>query len=406
MKLLQINDSVNTGSTGRIAEDIGRITIAGRHQSFIAYGRECHKSLSNIVKIGGKLTIFLHLIISRLCDLHGFGSAFATVIFISKLKKISPDIIHLHNIHGYYLNVKILFNYLKLSGKPLIWTLHDCWPFTGHCSYFDAVNCYKWEVECNSCPNLKGYPSSWFWDNSKDNYYRKRMLFSAHRNLTIITPSEWLAGHISKSFLKEYPVKVIHNGVDLSIFKPITDKSLLRRYNIPDQPYIIGVASVWDERKGMMDFYKVRHHLPLHISIVLVGLNKKQLAGLPDGITGIPRTENIHDLAALYSAANVFVNPTYIDNFPTTNLEALACGTPVITYKTGGSPEAIDERTGFVLDQGDIMGIVTAIRIIIEKGKDQYSDSCRSLAERRYNKDERYMEYVRMYENIIKIQNA
>jgi len=406
MKLLQINDSVNTGSTGRIAEGIARVLISGKYQSLIAYGRDSNKSQSIIIRIGGKLTIFLHLLISRLFDLHGFGSTFATMIFINKLKKISPDIFHLHNIHGYYLNVKILFKYLKRSGKPVVWTLHDCWPFTGHCSYFDAFKCYKWELGCFKCPNLKGYPESWWRDNSRNNFKRKKALFTKHRNLTIIAPSFWLAGHISKSFLNEYPVTIIHNGIDLSIFKPIIGSTIIGRYNLPNQPFILGVANNWDKRKGLTDFYKFRQHLPNHISIVLVGLKKQQIAGLPDGITGLARTENIEDLAAFYSAATVFVNPTYIDNFPTTNLEALACGTPVITYNTGGSPEAINELTGFVIEQGDIMGMVSAIREIIERGKDNYSYSCRALAQRKYNQDEIYMDYFKMYENILKNNNA
>ncbi len=401
MKLIQINTSVNTGSTGRIAEQIGKLAMQQGHESFIAFGRRNNSSISKTIQIGSKWSIYRHVLKSRMLDLHGLGSTNATQIFVKEAREVQPDIIHLHNIHGYYLNVEVLFNYLKHIDKPVLWTFHDCWPFTGHCSHFDFVNCYKWETECHHCPNRKGYPASWFIDNSRTNYHRKKRLFSGVKNLTIITPSNWLAEHVKKSFLQDYPVKVIHNGIDLSVFRLEPKEGVMAKYKINGKQYLLGVASLWDRRKGLADFIRLRELLPKEYAIVLVGLNQKQLKALPSGIFGIPRTENVSELAALYCGASVFVNPTYVDNFPTTNIEALACGTPVVTYNTGGSPEGVDEHTGLVAEKGDVKGLAEAIKTITKKGKEHYTPLCRDRAERYFNKDERFMDYLNLYESLI-----
>ena len=207
--------------------------------------------------------------------MHGFGSTISTIIFIRKIKKIDPDIIHLHNIHGYYINVRVLFDYLRYSDKPLVWTLHDCWPFTGHCSYFDEVHCFKWEQECHSCPNLKAYPSSWWLDNSKRNYKLKKELFTGVKNFAIVTPSNWLAGHVRKSFLNKYPIKTVPNGIDLSVFRNVNEESLISKYKIPFLGFVLGVARIWDRRKGLADFIELRKSLPACIHIIIVGLNSK-----------------------------------------------------------------------------------------------------------------------------------
>jgi len=399
MKLLQINTTVNSGSTGRIAEDIGKLVMQQGHESYIAFGRGQRHSASNTLRIGNTWDFRLHALKTRLFDLHGFGSTKATGNFIEKVKEINPDIVHLHNIHGYYLNVEVLFNYLKQAGKPVVWTLHDCWPFTGHCSHFDFVNCYKWETLCFECPNKKGYPSSWLVDNSRSNYKRKKESFTGLPDLIIVTPSKWLAGHVKKSFLKDYPVKVVPNGINLDVFKPLESLKGLEKYGFKSNGFVLGVAGIWSKRKGLVDFIRLRELLPACIQIVLVGLSKKQRKTLPSGITGIERTESIQELAALYSAASVFVNPTYVDNFPTTNIEALACGTPVVTYNTGGSPEAISNQTGFVVEKGDIHGLHKAIIQIIENKDKDYPTLCRNRASTLFNATDRYAEYLALYES-------
>jgi glycosyltransferase involved in cell wall biosynthesis len=407
MKLIQINTTVNSGSTGRIAEEIGSKAIEAGFESFIAAANTSRPSKSQVIQIGHSFGRKIHGLKTRLLDRHGFGSAKATKELVSIMEQLNPDLIHLQNIHGYYLHIRILFEYLKKHQKPVVWTFHDCWPFTGHCSYFDAVDCFKWQTECNHCPNIKGYPASWGLDQSKRNFNDKRGIFNGLNTLQIITPSNWLSNHVNKSFLSSYPVKVIHNGIDLKAFQPNRSyKSILSKYNLSQNPVLLGVASIWDKRKGLDDFIKISQLIDKKYQIVLVGLNKAQISNLPDTIRGIERTENTEELAALYTAATVFVNPTYVDNFPTTNIEALACGTPVITYNTGGSPEAVDESTGIVVGKGNIEDLAAAINLVIKNGKDYYSNNCRARAVKFFNKDDRYQDYLALYEQLIQNQKA
>jgi putative colanic acid biosynthesis glycosyltransferase len=400
MRVLQINADVNTGSTGRVAEDIGKLLIARGHESYIAYGRGNRPSESKLIRIGNNLDVMSHVIKSRFLDKHGLGSKIATNNFINLVESNRPDIIILHNIHGYYINIEVLFNYLNKVNIPVVWTLFDCWAFTGHCSYFDDINCTRWESECYSCPKSHRYPESYFFDNSRNNYSVKKRLFNNKSNLHIIVHSAWLESLVKKSFLGKLPTHLIHNGIDTEIFKPSED-NIRKKYNIENRQIILGCASTWDNRKGFNDFLKLSEKLQPHQIIVLVGLSKKQIQKLPPGIIGISRTENIQELVALYSSADVFVNPTWQDNFPTTNLEALACGTPVITYNTGGSQEAIDARTGLVVAKGNINELHNAIISILKAGKKVYSEVCRKRAETLFNYKYQFGEYLSLLQNLV-----
>jgi glycosyltransferase involved in cell wall biosynthesis len=392
---------MNTGSTGRIASEIGDILINQGHSSVIAYGRSGRECSSTSFKIGGRKDFIFHLVCTRVFDRHGFGLKAATFKLAKYIQEIDPDIIHLHNIHGYYIHVGVLFNFLKAIKKPVVWTFHDCWPFTGHCSYFDRVDCYKWESECFDCPMIKYYPKSWFVDNSRNNFRIKKSLFSGIAKMTLVSPSVWLANHLRNSFLQSYNIEVINNGVDIDRFSPAHLERFNDKYRFDSRYIILGVASIWDQRKGLSDFVKLRSLIDPDIGIVLVGLNMNQIRNLPLGIYGISRTESIEELALIYSAADIFVNPTHVDNFPTTNLEALACGTPVVTYDTGGSPEQITRDCGIIVKKGDISGLRDAIIHIINAGKDSYSVKCRSRAEEFYNKNETSKEYLKIYERLI-----
>ncbi len=300
---------------------------------------------------------------------------------------INPDIIHLHNLHGYYLHAGVLFDFLKEKKKPVVWTLHDCWGFTGHCCYFDFVKCDKWKTHCEKCPLQKKYPESFVFDNSYKNFDVKKELFNGVQNLTLVTPSHWLSGLLQQSFLKNYPVSVIHNGVDLSVFKTIDEEQLAikQKLNIDNGAVILGVASVWDRRKGLKDFIQLSEKINPADKIILLGLSADQQKGLPQNIIPIERTESLEEMVQLYNLATVFANPTWVDNFPTTNLESLACGTPVITYNTGGSVEAVDEHTGWIVEKGDIDGLVNAIETAKQKGKDYFNNKCRTRAEQLFN---------------------
>lgn len=396
MKVLQINSVCGVGSTGRIATDIHHILKEQGHESYIAYGRDLPLNCDTAIRIGTKYDNYAHVALTRIYDKHGYGSKRATKEFIKQLDVLNPDVIHLHNIHGYYINIELLFEYLKKVNKPIIWTLHDCWAFTGHCAYFDFVNCNKWKTGCNKCPQKNTYPSSLILDNSKDNYLKKKEIFTGISNMTIVTPSNWLANLVKDSFIGEYPVKVINNGIDLDVFKPI-ESEFRKRYGLGNKFVILGVASVWEERKGFNYFIKLSDQLQLDETIVLVGLTEEQKKKLPENIIGITRTNNIKELAKIYSAADVFVNPTLEDNFPTTNLEALSCGTPVITFNTGGSIECIDETTGFIIDKGNIDELVHSLRKIKENGKKIYTASCIESSKHKYNKIDRFNEYIEIY---------
>lgn len=395
-KLLQINSTANWGSTGKIAEQIGECAIAHGWESYIAYGRYSNHSNSTLIRIGSRISLAWHLIISRLFDKHGLGSRCATKKLIRRIEEIKPDIIHLHNIHGYYLNYKILFNYLKTTNIPIVWTLHDCWSFTGHCAHFVEVNCCKWQKQCTSCILKSRYPKT-FYSSATTNFELKRKLFS-NANVTLVPVSNWLSQFVGQSFIKNKARTVIHNGIDINTFKPLNNKTNAH-------VNILGVSSVWDKSKGLFDFYKLREILDSNrFTITLVGLTKQQIENIPKGIIGIERTNSIDELVKMYNDADIFINPTYADTFPTTNLEALACGTPVITYRTGGCPEAITCETGIVVEQGDVNAIVQAIEEICAKGKEYYTYACRKFAVENFDKKVCFEKYIELYNEILNKQ--
>jgi putative colanic acid biosynthesis glycosyltransferase len=399
--LLQINTVVNMGSTGHIVEEIGQMAIQNGWNSYIAFGRNERPSKSKLIKIGTKIDIKLHGLQTRFFDRHGLGSKRATIEFIEKVIEIKPDIIHLHNLHGYYLNIKILFDYLSTIDIPIVLTLHDCWTITGHCTHFDFINCQKWKTACNHCPQKKEYPASLLFDRSKKNYLLKKKLFNSIKNMTIVPVSQWLGKIITQSFISKYPIQIINNGIDTKIFVNVKDQSIRTKYNIENKFIILGVANIWNVRKGLLDFIELSKLIDNDCIIILVGLNSKQYKNLPNNIIGISRTENTQKLAELYSTADVFLNPTWEDNFPTTNLEALSCGTPVITYNTGGSIESVCTNTGFIVEKKDITGLIKSINTVRKIGKEYYSDNCIKRANWLYNKNDRYLDYINLYTSMI-----
>lgn len=390
-RLLQLNSAVNWGSIGKIAEGIGLAAMERGWESMIAFGRSEYKnpSKSNTIYVGNKLAVYAHYARQRILDGEGLGSKHATLKLIEHIKKYNPDIIQLHNLHDHWLNYPILFQYLASIDIPIIWTFHDCWAFTGGCPYFDIVRCNKWKDLCCNCILRKGL----LLDMSSRNYNLKKGLISKIADrLTIIPVSHWLEDLCNQSFLKGTTIKLIHNGIDVEKFKPSNAKG--------SKPLILGVAIEWDERKGFSDMMKLRNLLSADdIDIAMIGLNKKQIKTLPESIIGIERTQSIQELADWYSRAWFFVNPTYADNFPTVNVEALACGTPVITYNTGGSPEAIDENTGCVVEQGNVEELASAILHAINNPFS--SEKCRMRAEQKYNSNTQFAKYIDIYESLI-----
>ena len=405
-RLLQINPVVRVStSTGRIMQEIGELAMQNGWESYVAYskGRDGIRTCaSHTIPIGNKWDTWMHGLETRLLDRHGLASVSVTYDFIKHLKEISPDIVHIHNIHGYFLNYPVLFEYLSKSGIPVVWTVHDCWLYTGHCYYYSYIQCNKWKNGCGDCPQKRKFPASWWMDRSARNYQDKREAFTSmpHDKLTIVPVSDWIRGEMSRSFLKGYPFRVIHNGIDTEVFTVYGADEVKRKYGWQGKHVLLGVASIWSEEKGLPDFIKLAQQLRDDEMIVLVGVTEEQKSQLPQNVYGIRRTENIRELAQLYSAADVFVNPTWQDNYPTVNLEAIACGTPVVTYRTGGSVEAVTEDTGFIVEQGDVKGLLDAVRVIEQYGKHYYADRCRKYALANFRKEDRYADYLKLYEDL------
>lgn len=403
MKIFQISSELNSGSVGRIAEQIGQKILDKGFNSYIAYGRKALKSNSISFKIGNNFEIIKNVLHTRLTDRHSFGSSRSTKELIRKITEISPDLIHLQHLHGYFINVEVLFNFLKFSNIPVVWTFHDCWSFTGHCAHFDFIGCNKWEKQCFRCEQLNEYPKSIFLDNSFKNFNDKKRLFNSIDNLTIVPVSDWLAEKVKKSFLKEHNCVVIKNGIDLNTFYVKESRSFLdSNYNTTDMFVILGVASNWDTKKGLEDFIRLNKLIDNKTyKIILIGLSKRQIKLLPDSIIGIERTENASQLADFYSAADVFLNPTLEDTYPTTNLEAISCGTPVITYNTGGSPESVSHKTGFVVKKGSLTEVINAIDQIKKNSSSNYEKSCREFAELNFDSKTKFEDYIKLYKKIL-----
>ncbi len=362
MKVLMINTVCGVSSTGRICTDILDVLSMEGHECRIAYGREPvpDKYKEYSYRILSSLGVKIDALKSRFFDNAGFNSSSATQRFIRWIEEYDPGIIHLHNLHGYYLNIEILFNYLRRVGKPVVWTLHDSWAFTGHCAIPDFVGCDRWVEGCYDCPMRKEYPASLFMDNSQKNYENKKRTFTDIPKMTLVTPSVWLADRVKRSFFSDMPVMVINNGIDTNAFKP-TKSDFREKHGLQNKRVVLGVASAWGRAKGLDDAFKLSRLLGEDYRVVLVGLNEQQCREAPNDIVPIMRTNSKEELAGIYTAADVFVNLTYSDNYPTVNLEAQACGTPVLTYRTGGSVESVPG--GNVVPQGDL----GALKELIEK---------------------------------------
>lgn len=393
MKVVQINCVLDIGSTGFLVNKINESLLEVGHLSYIAYGRANDSKINtiNTIKIGDKFSIYNHVLQTRIFDKHGYSSKKSTVRLLEELDKISPDVIHLHNIHGYYLNLKLLFDYIKKKSLKVVWTLHDCWAFTGHCAYYDLVSCDKWKTECFECANKNVYPASLLFDNSTQNFRDKKSFFTGVKNLQLVTPSNWLAKEVKQSFLNEYDITVIPNGIafDNAVSKP--------EQNISNK-VILGVANIWDERKGFNDFIKLAKLVSSDINIVMVGLSDKQLKLLPDNIKGYPKVYDRSFLMNIYQQASVFFNPTREETFGLVNVEALLCGVPVVTYNSGGSPETINESCGKVVPKGDLDAAYEAINEVFDLGIDR--QSCIDFA-KNFSLESMTNKYISLYERLL-----
>jgi glycosyltransferase involved in cell wall biosynthesis len=404
MRVLQINTTLNTSSTGNIAQQISNILISDGSEGYLAYGGRYprNNNYKNTIRIGNKFDFVFHAIITRLFDQHGFGSKRATKTFVKKIDKIKPDIIHLHNLHGYYINIEILFNYLTSKKIPVVWTMHDCWAFTGHCDHFDYVGCSKWQVACHTCPQKKLYPASKLFDNSKANFVKKRLLFNSPTNLTIVPVSNWLESKLELSFFRNFSIEVIKNGIDLNDFKKTADKNFEKRFNTQGKTVLLGVASIWSKKKGFYEFIKLGKLLKKSFLIILVGDCSKIKIDLPENIISIEKVTDKVEMAKIYSQSDLFLNLSFEDTYPTTNLESIACGTSVITYKTGGSPESIEDGAGYLIKKGDTEALVEKILEITSQPSLMKSyEDLRLIATEKFNKDINFKSYIKLYKKIL-----
>ena len=391
MRIAQINSVCGRGSTGKICVGISDLLDENgiENKVFYFYGNSNHK---NAVKCASEKYIKIQAFKSRFFGNYGFNSNKATKKLITKLKDYSPDIVHIHNIHGHDVNLAMLFKYLNGTDVQVVWTFHDCWAFTGYCTYFSMIGCDKWKTECKNCPQRKKY--SWFFDKSNKLHKIKGQLISKSK-IIVVTPSEWLAGLAKESYFSDKNIRVINNGINLDIFKPTYDTTSV---SCDKGKVLLGVADKWEERKGLDAFLELSKRLGEEYKIILVGTNDEVDKRLPESIISVHRTQNQHQLAVLYTFADVLVNPTKEDNYPTVNMEAISCGTPVITYRTGGSPEMVDSRCGSAVDFNDIDMLEKEVCRVCED-KPYSLESCLEKA-RDFDQNKSFMKYVELYREL------
>ena len=396
MRVVQIN-SANFGSTGKIM--IGIAELARENgidcTTVCPEGRSMRKKeLPDHIFMGSRLWRNVHLQLAKYTGYNGCFSRRDTRRFLKQLDVLEPDILHFHNLHNCYINLPMLFSYVKRRKIKVIWTLHDCWSFTGQCPHFVMAGCSKWKTGCHDCPQYREYPASNV-DMTEKMWKLKKEWFRGVEDLTVITPSQWLADLVSGSFLSEYPVSVINNGIDTGIFRP-QKSSFRQEHGIKDDQFmLLGVASVWEKRKGIDVFLQLAEKLDERFKIVLVGTNEEVDRMLPESIISVHRTNNAEELAEIYSAADLFVNPTREDTYPTVNLESVACGTPVLTFRTGGSPESLEECTGSVVECDDVEGMIREIIDICTENR--FSEEICAEKGKAFDQKGRFREYLELY---------
>lgn len=414
---LEITIEANTGSTGRASEALCDALESEGWNCIIAYGRTNHQSKHKTYNIGHRLDQLWHVAISRLFDAHGLGSRLATRRLITFIKASQPSVIHLRNIHGYYIHYPTLFEYLATVKIPVLWTLHDAWSFTGHCSHFAGVGCDKWKTGCGGCPQVREYPKSIWLDRSSHNYALKKQYFTQVPTLQLICVSHWLAEKVKQSFFGEkIPVHTIVNGVDTDIFKPLNDpkaiETIRHKYGITAPKVVLAMARPWSRKKGFYDILQLSEileqtHAASEVQVVMVGINNREKRYLPKNVVGIQRTENLSDLCALYNLADVYVNASVEESFGLTTAESLACGTPVIGYDNTGTREILlglmfPNSAAITVPTGDVYAVANAIKTIITTESINPNTSRRYI-ETKYNKSRQITDYMECINSLTSI---
>ena len=403
MRIAHINVTSEL-STGRIALGICEAVQQNGHAALLCYSRGGIPEGVPGYRIGSRLDTMLHAGLARALDCAGFLSRRATKRLVRQLRLYSPDIVHLHNLHGYYLNLPVLMEYLADAGIPVVWTLHDCWPFTGHCAHYSMAGCDRFRAGCYRCPNKRQYPASWLLDRSKHNWLMKREMITALQNLTLIAPSQWLAGEAKKSFLSRYPVRVLPSGIDLDAFRPAGEsavRAVIERYGLRrhgDKPVALSVASAWRAAKGINDLMLLQEELGNEMVIAVAGLTAQQMEYLPPQMIGIPMVYGANALRALYTAADLYISLSYEESQGLTLVEALACGTQVLCYDQTALPEIVTPETGEIVPAGDVKAAAEACRKLIENPR--LPEDCQTRAYQ-FDRDRQFAEYVKLYDELM-----
>lgn len=398
--LLIINVALNWGSTGKIVEGIGKLALSNGWEVYVAHGaRYRNASELKSIQVTSKCGEMLHYVESSLFDAQGLGSCCETKWFLKKMDKIKPDLVHIHNIHGCFINYPLLFKYLKEHNIPVVWTLHDCWSMTGHCTHFMRTDCQKWKTRCHHCPQKKTFPATYLLDRSRRNYILKKGLFTSMPVMHITTVSNWLKGIAEASYLNKYPVAVVPNGIKTEVFTPEAS-NIKEQYGLQGKKLLLAVAIGLDERKGLYDYINLAEKLSADYQLMLVGLTEEEQKALPKSIIGVKRTNGAKELAAYYSAADTLLSLSYEETFGLTIAEAMACGTPAIVYDNTAQPELITDETGRVVSTGDVDAVLAAIKEVCSKPKETYTNKCRSFA-LQYDEALSYQKYLDIYKSII-----
>ncbi len=400
MKVLQINAIYGSKSTGTIVRDIDKLLESKGYQSYVIYQQATTEPI-NGYKIGNTLDYKLHALFTRLLGKQAYFSVTSTKKLLDHIDKIKPDIVHLHNLHSNYIHLNKLLDYLSIKKIKTVVTLHDCWFFTGKCFHYQVAKCNKWQGNCGNCPKIKDDVPSWFFDPTSQVISDKRKFFNRIESLTIVGVSKWISEEASKGIFKDKQIVTIYNGVDIDIFKP-TQSEIRKELKLEDKFLIIGAANKWLDPLNEDAFKYIMSNLQSYMKLIIFGCSKDQLDKLPDSVIGLGYIEGREELAKLYSTADVFVNLTWEDSLPTVNIESLACGTPVITYESGGSPEIVNKETGLVVPQGDKFKLMESILKVKKMGKDYYQDKCINRVYENFDKNSRYEEYIELYKDIIK----
>lgn len=406
MRILRYVACLNEGSIGRTAEQLGQMIQKRGWESYIAYSRSSYGSTSITYKVDNFISRSWHALITRLFDMCGYGSVLDTLRFVNYIDRIKPEVIHLHTIHNYDLNIRVLFRYLKRSGIPVVWTQHDCWSYTGHCAFYSKVNCSKWKTHCNHCPLTHRYPKSWIIDGSKRNFDYKKRLFRLlpSEQMKIIAVSDFVKNDLSQSFLNKYSISRIYNGIDTAIFYPSQyySSEIRKKYDFGEQTILMAFATSWSERKGLSDYFRLREIINNDILFVLVGVSNELNKSLPQGIIGINKINDVSELSHLYSTAAIIMNLSSEESFGKTTPEGMACGVPGIVYNCTASPELVDDKTGRVIEKGDIEGVKNAVYEILSWNKEETIKNCRNRVMKLFDMHKNWNQYLDLYEEMAK----